>query len=108
MEYIKLGKSDLNVSRICLGCMGFGDNTARQIKKLEKIAAKIEVLAERYAEDLKENLPEADGFFGNGDLSKIVITAKEVMQNKRPVHKFAQKGVCGANRNLLLSFAGTC
>ncbi len=25
MEYIKLGNSDLNVSRICLGCMGFGD-----------------------------------------------------------------------------------
>lgn len=30
MEYIKLGKSDLNVSRICLGCMGFGDNTIGQ------------------------------------------------------------------------------
>lgn len=25
MEYIKLGNSGLNVSRICLGCMGFGD-----------------------------------------------------------------------------------
>lgn len=25
MEYIKLGKSDLKVSRICLGCMGFGN-----------------------------------------------------------------------------------
>ena len=25
MEYIKLGNSDLRVSRICLGCMGFGD-----------------------------------------------------------------------------------
>jgi 1-deoxyxylulose-5-phosphate synthase len=27
MEYIKLGNSDLEVSRICLGCMGFGDST---------------------------------------------------------------------------------
>jgi len=26
MEYQKLGNSDLNVSRICLGCMGFGDS----------------------------------------------------------------------------------
>ncbi len=25
MQYTKLGKSDLNVSRICIGCMGFGD-----------------------------------------------------------------------------------
>lgn len=26
MKYIKLGNSDLNVSRICLGCMGFGES----------------------------------------------------------------------------------
>lgn len=26
MEYIKLGNSNLKVSRICLGCMGFGDS----------------------------------------------------------------------------------
>ena len=30
MEYVKLGQSDLNVSRICLGCMGFGDPTIGQ------------------------------------------------------------------------------
>ena len=30
MEYLKLGNSDLNVSRICLGCMGFGDSTIGQ------------------------------------------------------------------------------
>lgn len=27
MEYTKLGNSSLNVSRICLGCMGFGDSS---------------------------------------------------------------------------------
>ncbi len=27
MKYIKLGNSDLNVSRVCLGCMSFGDAT---------------------------------------------------------------------------------
>ena len=25
MQYTKLGNSELNISRICLGCMGFGD-----------------------------------------------------------------------------------
>ena len=25
MEYVKLGNSDLKVSRICLGCMSFGE-----------------------------------------------------------------------------------
>lgn len=30
MKYTKLGNSDLMVSRICLGCMGFGDSKAGQ------------------------------------------------------------------------------
>lgn len=30
MQYTKLGNSDLNVSRICLGCMGFGEAAAGQ------------------------------------------------------------------------------
>lgn len=30
MEYTKLGRSDLNVSRICMGCMGFGDASRGQ------------------------------------------------------------------------------
>ncbi len=30
MKYAKLGDSDLNVSRICMGCMGFGDATRGQ------------------------------------------------------------------------------
>ncbi|MBR0282585.1 MAG: aldo/keto reductase [Oscillibacter sp.] len=30
MKYAKLGNSDLNVSRICMGCMGFGDSSRGQ------------------------------------------------------------------------------
>ncbi|MFR6311756.1 aldo/keto reductase [Anaerofustis stercorihominis] len=30
MKYIKLGNSDLNVSRICMGCMGFGNPLSGQ------------------------------------------------------------------------------
>jgi hypothetical protein len=28
MEYVKLGNTGLDVSRLCLGCMGFGDPEA--------------------------------------------------------------------------------
>ncbi len=27
MEYIKVGNTDIKISRLCLGCMGFGDNS---------------------------------------------------------------------------------
>lgn len=30
MKYTKLGNSDLNVSRVCMGCMGFGDSKRGQ------------------------------------------------------------------------------
>ena len=30
MDYVRLGDSDLLVSRICLGCMGFGNPTIGQ------------------------------------------------------------------------------
>ncbi|MDD3415270.1 MAG: aldo/keto reductase [Lachnospiraceae bacterium] len=30
MKYVNLGKSDLTVSRICMGCMGFGDSSTGQ------------------------------------------------------------------------------
>ena len=30
MKYAKLGKSDLNASRICMGCMGFGNASIGQ------------------------------------------------------------------------------
>ena len=30
MKYAKLGNSDLNVSRVCMGCMGFGDSARGQ------------------------------------------------------------------------------
>lgn len=36
-------------------------------------------LAERYAEDMQEALPEADGFFGNRDLSQVLSAAEAVM-----------------------------
>ena len=64
-------------------------------------------LAERYANDLKDDLTEADGFFGNGDLSQIYKVLEPLMKNERPVLVPEQKGVCCGDRNLLLSFKGT-
>ena len=64
-------------------------------------------LAERYANDLKDDLTEADGFFGNGDLNQIYKVLEPLMKNERPVLVPEQKGVCCGDRNLLLSFKGT-
>lgn len=55
MEYIKLGKSDLSVSRICLGCMGFGDaNQGMHSWTLD---------GEKSAEIIKAALDEGINFF---------------------------------------------
>lgn len=42
-------------------------------------------LAQRYGEALRDSLPEADGIFGNRDLSKVTVFASDVMDGKRPV-----------------------
>ncbi len=44
-------------------------------------------LSQRYADDLRDSLPEADGIFGNHDLSKIVPLVEAVMAGKRPVER---------------------
>ena len=64
-------------------------------------------LAERYAEVFKEELPEADAVFGNGDLSKITEIAGDVLKGKRSVVTPPQKGVCCGERKLLLNFKGS-
>lgn len=61
-------------------------------------------LAERYGNSLRDNLSEADGFFGNGDISKIVEAADETMKDKIPVLKYEQKGVSSGERKMFLSF----
>ena len=63
-------------------------------------------LAERYASDLAESLPEADGIFGNGDIGQLYKVVEPLMAGERTVLVPAQKGVCGGDRNVLLSFAG--
>ena len=55
-------------------------------------------LAERYADDLAEQLPEADGIFGNGDLAQLEKLIEPLMAGAHPVLVPAQNGVCGGDR----------
>ena len=61
-------------------------------------------LAQRYAKIFKEELPEADGIFGNGDLSRVAAFAKKIVKGKRTVDTPAQKGVSCGERLKLLSY----
>ena len=61
-------------------------------------------LAERYANVLKNSLPEADGIFGNGDLSKIDSVIGPLLEGKRPVVTAEQRGISCGNRTMLLSY----
>lgn len=64
-------------------------------------------LAERYANDLFESMPELDGVFGNGDLSKIAGFMKKVSVGQRTVQTFDQCGVSAGQRKNLMNFKGS-
>lgn len=64
-------------------------------------------LSERYAETLAEDLPEADGIIGNGDLSAIDAVVDSMTEGSRPVEIYDQQGVCCGEREELLSFPGS-
>ena len=61
-------------------------------------------LAERYSQMLYDSMPELDGVFGNGDLSKIVDFMKSVQSEGRSLKTYEQSGVCGGERPLLFNF----
>ncbi len=63
-------------------------------------------LAERYAGQLIEQMPELDGVFGNGDLSKIA-DFMDGIKKKRGAETFPQKGVCGGARPVIFNFPGS-
>lgn len=63
MDYVKLGNSELNVSRVCLGCMSFGDasgmqNWALSYEESEKII--------KHALDLGVNFFDTANCYSNG------------------------------------------
>ena len=69
-------------------------------------------LAERYANDLYESMPELDGIFGNGDLSKITEYMKKVRAASKKETRakpavYPQSGVCAGERTRLFGFKGS-
>ena len=64
-------------------------------------------LAERYAQELNESLPEADAIFGNGNLEKIDEVIKNILNGKKSVVKAEQKGISCTNRKTFLSYRGS-
>lgn len=64
-------------------------------------------LAERYAKDLFEQIPELDGVFGNGDVSKIADFMLHLQENGRAVEVFPQEGICQGKRPVLYNFKGS-
>ncbi|MBO4534025.1 MAG: 30S ribosomal protein S12 methylthiotransferase RimO [Treponema sp.] len=62
-------------------------------------------LAQRYAKELQESMPELDGIFGNGDLSKIAEYIKNCGKQKLADHtSFEQKGICEGKRPLIFNY----
>ena len=62
-------------------------------------------LAQRYAKELQESMPELDGIFGNGDLSKIAEYIKSCGKQKTAEQAvFEQKGICEGNRPLIFNY----
>lgn len=65
-------------------------------------------LAERYSGILKDSLPEADGIFGNGDLTKIGLIADSLFERKIPrdgrVIIAPQEGICCGIRPEVFNF----
>ena len=68
-------------------------------------------LAERYAKELEESMPELSGIFGNGDLSKIAdylapleqkTSSKKALRLEAQVNP--QSGVCSGERPYIFNF----
>ena len=72
-------------------------------------------LAERYAKNLHESMPELDGIFGNGDLSKIAeylaplkdSTASKKKSARLDYETPAQSGICCGERPYIFNFTGS-
>ena len=70
MEYVKLGNSGLEVSRICLGCMGFGETHNEQNARTLSLEEARPII--NYALDLGINFFDNANQYSNGTSERIV------------------------------------
>lgn len=82
MEYVKLGNSELNVSRVCLGCMSFGDasgmqNWALNYEESEKII--------KHALDLGVNFFDTANCYSNGSSEEYLGRALRKFKKREDV-----------------------
>ncbi len=70
MKYAKLGNSELNVSRICLGCMGFGDAAIGQHRWVVDETATREII--RYSLELGVNFFDTAIAYAGGTSEQFV------------------------------------
>ena len=83
MEYIQLGKSDLKVSKICLGCMSFGEVTEKRqwVLNQEETDAMI-----KRALELGINFFDTANIYGNGTSEKFIGNSfKKFVKNRKDI-----------------------
>ena len=88
MKYVNLGKSDLKVSRICMGCMGFGNSATGQHSWTVDEAQTREII--RHGLDLGINFFDTAIVYQNGTSEQFVGKALRDLA-RREDHVIATK-----------------
>ncbi len=83
MQYIRLGKSDLLVSRICMGCMGFGDPLTGQHRWTLDETASRDII--RYGLEKGINFYDTAIAYQNGSSERYVGRALREMAKREDV-----------------------
>ena len=89
MEYTKLGKSDLTVSRICMGCMGFGNAATGQHSWTVDEA--------RTREIVKRGLELGINFYDTAKAVELKLTDEEITYLEELYVPHALAGVMAQN-----------
>ena len=83
MKYVQLGKSDLKVSQICLGCMSFGEKTQNLPWTLDQ--EKTDIIIKK-ALDLGINFFDTANCYGAGTSEKFIGNSfKKFVKNRKDI-----------------------